>query len=27
GFSNSAHFSRAFKAYAGMAPSEFRALR
>lgn len=27
GFSNSAHFSRAFKAYTGMAPSEYRALR
>lgn len=26
GFGNSAHFSRAFKAYAGMSPSEFRAL-
>lgn len=27
GFSNSAHFSRAFRGYAGMAPSEFRGLR
>lgn len=27
GFSNSAHFSRAFKAYTGMSPSEFRTLR
>lgn len=26
GFGNSAHFSRAFKAYTGMSPSEFRAL-
>ena len=26
GFGNSAHFSRSFKAYAGMSPSEFRAL-
>lgn len=26
GFGNSAHFSRAFKAYAGMSPSEFRQL-
>lgn len=26
GFGNSAHFSRAFKSYAGMSPSEFRAL-
>lgn len=26
GFGNSAHFSRAFKAYVGMSPSEFRAL-
>ena len=27
GFGNSAHFSRAFKAYVGMSPSEYRALR
>lgn len=27
GFANSAHFSRVFKAYTGLSPSEFRALR
>ena len=27
GFANSAHFSRVFKAYAGMSPREFRAIR
>ena len=27
GFGNSAHFSRAFKAYVGMSPTDFRAMR
>ena len=27
GFGSSAHFSRAFKTYTGMSPSEFRAIR